>query len=955
MTTQTPPPIASRAEIEHAYDLIHGGNPTELRVPDMPNNGTGSGTFSDREKLVNTALNVSACKVPGVFWTIQKLKPAKFTNTWAWQVRSTTKDDGIEAYRWLPIDCDPAREPGHSATDAEKAKALGVAEEIRGFLNIHALNYVFADSGNGYHILIPIDVANKKENTTLINQILHALDLRFGTNEVAIDGRVSNPGRILKAYGTVVRKGLHTEERPHRRSGIIRGSEVQARLDIAQLDSLLVSIREGLTPEQQTETTSTACGSKEAASDEAVEFSLSEVKEFLKWAGLNYIQEKVAGDLRILVMQCIYDHKSRTHTKKEAWVGVNECAQKRFKCQHDTCRDKKWHDFRAEVEKRMGKRFKFAAPPEDKNSYDYSEKKLALLSDSTTDSVRSNLLRNGTIDAVTPEFVLTDALGNYLKFESRAAAELALREDLAIEFEGDAELIEASFKAVNWETNSSVLVMTSEDNIPLTERGNALRLLKERGRVLRYVPGTGWMGRSRSFWFVDVAKSNIREEMDQVLQRADFKGAPKAVAAWRRVCQSSRNLNASIEIANALPQFRTVLSEFDSDILMCNLKNCVLRFDRNTGAMSVAKHSLDDMTTFAMPADYDPKATCEQFEDFLKWMLPSEEQRVYVQTYVGLCLTGLKTRAFLTFVGVGRNGKTVLNKVLAGLFGPVIENKRKSNPYYVTCKMSTLTAVDEKGGGPRPDLVRLDAARVIALAESNQSSAKHVVKLNMAFLKNWTGDDPASPERGLYEAKMGDCRSHGKFFIFTNNLPEISENTAAAWERIKVIDCNSVVDPAKEDPQLHEKLLTERTGILNWALRGLAMYFANGQTIPTPASMKRRVEEYRVDDDPVRHFLQDQCREPGARDVNGTVIWTRAKILHLSFEKWYEDEIGICYMKITEFTKRIQEARGIKSERRKDGKYLPVALIDPPKGEEGQPLYEFGAAVDDAKAQSYMQ
>jgi hypothetical protein len=44
MTTQTPPPIASRAEIERAYDLIHGGNPTELRVPNMPSNGTGSGT-----------------------------------------------------------------------------------------------------------------------------------------------------------------------------------------------------------------------------------------------------------------------------------------------------------------------------------------------------------------------------------------------------------------------------------------------------------------------------------------------------------------------------------------------------------------------------------------------------------------------------------------------------------------------------------------------------------------------------------------------------------------------------------------------------------------------------------------------------------------------------------------------------------------------------------------------
>jgi P4 family phage/plasmid primase-like protien len=650
--------------------------------------------------------------------------------------------------------------------------------------------------------------------------------------------------------------------------------------------------------------------------------------------GRETVKELGAGFLHMLRMDCPFgDHANTSDT--EAWAAVNECGQKRFKCSHNTCRDRSWNEFRTLLEGRHGK-YRFAPPPEDPNEYEFSAKRKP--DESMPEFIRRNLLWNGTIDSFSP-FVVTDALGNFEEFESRAAAVAAHRESLLKEYEGDVEIVELLLKRVRWKTSSSVLGIEVPGRIEMTERGNALRLLKARGRVIRYVPGKGWMGRGRSFWFRDVADSNIREQMDHVLQHADFKGDAKSVARWRRRCQTAANLSSSIKRADALADFRTVLSAFDSDTLMCNLRSSVLRFDKNTGALSVSKHSLDDMTTFAMPVDYDPQATCEKFEAFLAWMIPDKEQRVYLQTYIGLCLTGLKTRAFLTFVGVGRNGKSVLNKILAGLFGPVIEDGRGSNPYYLTCNMSTLTSADEQAGAARADLVRLDAARVIAVSESNKSNAKTPVKFNMAFLKNWTGDDPASPARGLYEAKMDDCRAYGKFFIFTNCLPEVSENTAAAWERIKVIECNSVVDPAKEDPQLHEKLLAERPGILNWAMRGLAMYFAKGQTIPTPASMQKSVEEYRADDDPIRHFLKEQCREAGARDAEGKLIQTSVKILHSRFERWYQDEIGECFMKIKAFKKGVEEARAIKSTRRHDGNYLPVALNDPPKDENDLPEF----------------
>jgi len=90
--------------------------------------------------------------------------------------------------------------------------------------------------------------------------------------------------------------------------------------------------------------------------------------------------------------------------------------------------------------------------------------------------------------------------------------------------------------------------------------------------------------------------------------------------------------------------------------------------------------------------------------------------------------------------------------------------------------------------------------------------------------------------------------------------------------------------------------------------------------------MQRAVEEYRVDDDPMRRFLRDQCQEQGARDAGGKIIETSIKDLYERFEKWHEDEIGTCYIKRAAFSKGVQETRGINAVRKKDGYYLPVAV-----------------------------
>jgi hypothetical protein len=77
------------------------------------------------------------------------------------------------------------------------------------------------DSGNGAHLLYPIDLINDQESLRLVSGALAELDRRYSDPVVKIDVGCANAARIWKAYGTVARKGDSIQGRPHRLSRIL--------------------------------------------------------------------------------------------------------------------------------------------------------------------------------------------------------------------------------------------------------------------------------------------------------------------------------------------------------------------------------------------------------------------------------------------------------------------------------------------------------------------------------------------------------------------------------------------------------------------------------------------------------------------------------------------------------------------------------------------------------------
>ena len=214
--------------IETALQLLCApGQVVELRILNTQR-GTVSGYFTDLKKLACFAQQWSG-RCGAVYVTLNPVVEsllARAANRIIDHAKTTTSDSDIVSRRWLLLDFDPVRPAGISATDEEHKAALERAGEC--LLSLRALGfaaYIVADSGNGAHILIRIDLPNNKASVDLIKRCLEAIAIRFSDNKVAVDLTVYNAARICKLYGTKACKGDNTPDRPHRVARILEVSE----------------------------------------------------------------------------------------------------------------------------------------------------------------------------------------------------------------------------------------------------------------------------------------------------------------------------------------------------------------------------------------------------------------------------------------------------------------------------------------------------------------------------------------------------------------------------------------------------------------------------------------------------------------------------------------------------------------------------------------------------------
>ena len=132
--------------------------------------------------------------------------------------KGATKDVDIQYRDLLLVDIDRTGETSEPATDAEVGAAKSLAIQISMFLDSCGWPPpIVVMSGNGYHLYYVLgDICNDKASTDLVKSVLNELAAKFDNATVSVDTSVYNAARITKVPGTIMRKGMASDNRPYR-------------------------------------------------------------------------------------------------------------------------------------------------------------------------------------------------------------------------------------------------------------------------------------------------------------------------------------------------------------------------------------------------------------------------------------------------------------------------------------------------------------------------------------------------------------------------------------------------------------------------------------------------------------------------------------------------------------------------------------------------------------------
>jgi hypothetical protein len=331
-------PDEDAVEIRRAVDILfRPGDVVEVRVPKAGRYRTISGYFSDFGELAAAVARLEQNKWPGIYWTLNPVNPAlaaRASEKLKLYAEATTSDADILCRRWLPVDLDPRRPTGISSSDAEHQQALDLAMLISAALQVEGWpEPVYADSGNGAHLLFPTDLPNTAEIADLFKRCLRALSERFGTEAVAVDETNFNASRIFKAYGSTSRKGDDTAERPHRISRIL---QVPLELTVVPLE-ILKRLAAQAEPEPAT-------GARVFTMPPRTDGGQFDLEAFLVKHGIAFRSaQSYRGGRKLVLEACPWDE---SHKAPDAAVFESADGRLGFRCLHNSCRHLSWRDFR---------------------------------------------------------------------------------------------------------------------------------------------------------------------------------------------------------------------------------------------------------------------------------------------------------------------------------------------------------------------------------------------------------------------------------------------------------------------------------------------------------------------------------------------------------------------------------------------------------------------------------
>lgn len=176
----------------------------------------------------------------------------------------------------------------------------------------------------------------------------------------------------------------------------------------------------------------------------------------------------------------------------------------------------------------------------------------------------------------------------------------------------------------------------------------------------------------------------------------------------------------------------------------------------------------------------------------------------------------------------------------------------------------SFTFVETRGDRHPTDLAGLRGARFVTAIETEQGR-----RLNESKVKAITGGDKISAR--FMRQDFFEYTPQFKPVIVGNHKPAIRNIDEAMKRRMHMIPFTVTIPPERRDSRLTEKLLSERDGILAWAVAGCLAWQREG--LKPPASVVSATEEYFEAEDALGRWLEERCvRAPNAKSLTAELF-----------------------------------------------------------------------------------
>lgn len=261
---------------------------------------------------------------------------------------------------------------------------------------------------------------------------------------------------------------------------------------------------------------------------------------------------------------------------------------------------------------------------------------------------------------------------------------------------------------------------------------------------------------------------------------------------------------------------------------------------------SLRPNAASNRNRWAYAFDFDPAAACPRWMDFLETVWEGDDDRAdkiaATQEFIGAALVGLAPRfkTAITLYGESDSGKSTFLDIVKALF-----------PTGSTCTIGLSLLQQEYRRAKLAGKLLNFVAEVQASELLESEAFKAIV----------AGD--VVEGRAIREAPI-EFRPMAAHLFAANTLPRVADKSEAVWRRWLVLTFNRCFErqptagkPTAKNDLAEQVLATDVSGILAWAMHGLARLLAN-RAYTIPRSSREVLVAWKKDSNPVELFVDEE-------------------------------------------------------------------------------------------------